>query len=732
MFMLKLFPLLAVCLSLSSLSAVAHKQVDGALRTHERRETTLNDSIISGILSNIEKYADVVRDYEAEMYVRGEYKVHKRNFLLRYVPSMFRFYKGVSDYVTEAMGEMQYTAPDVYQMKIRMQNGTFNDRRAAFRNTLEYLNMNIYSPTLLPDKLISPLSKDGVNYYTYRLNSVTGEADSLLYNIGIIPKNKSNQLVNGSMIVDSKQLIIREISLKGKIEFIEFHTRMKMGETGIEQFLPKRFDIGMLFSFMWNKIESSYTSVMDYRSINVSNQKDRIFLRKKSKYDLTDSYLLKCDDSKVISDSAEMANVRPFPLTKKQQRLYRDYYERKSAERITEVTENKTNVETLWNEFSDILIGDNTLNLENYGSLHLSPVFNPFMMSYSRNNGLSYKLDFKYIRRLENDKWFSVLPRIGYNFTRKEFYWKGRFEYFYNPSKLGAFLFEIGNGNRIYTSRLLDEFKAMGDSLINFDKIHLDYFYDNYLRLGNRYELTNGLNLFVGVAFHQRKAVRSTELVDAARTTQKLRPEYTTFAPRIALSWTPGLYYYMNGKRKVNLRSSYPTLSVDYERGIKGVLGSNGAYGRVELDMQQRIKLSPMNYLFYRVGGGAFTEQNNVYFVDFENFANNNLPTGWNDDIGGTFQLLDRRWYNSSRWYNRMHVTLDAPFLFLPHLKKITSLVDSERLYLGTLFTANFKPYIEFGYGIGTPIFDFGMFVNNINGEFSEFGCKFTFQLFSR
>lgn len=730
--MLKMFPFIVACFSLSFLSVVANDEVDRVTFAHERQHETLNDSILSEILYNIEKYADVVRDYEAEMYVRGEYKVHKRNFLLRYVPSMFRFYDGVSDYMTEAMGEMQYTAPDVYQMKIRMQTGTFKDRRAAFRNTLEYLNMNIYSPTLLPDKLISPLRKKGMTYYTYRLNSVTGEADSLLYNISILPKNKSSQLVRGSMIVDGKKLIIREINLKGKLEFIEFDIRMQMGDDGTKQFLPKRFDVNMLFSFMWNKIGSSYTSVMDYRSINVSNQKNKANLRKKNKYDLTDSYLLKCDNSKVLSDSAEMAHVRPFPLTKKQQGLYRDYYERKDAEKATDISDNKSDVTALWDDFSDILIGDNTLNLEKYGSLHMSPVFNPFMMSYSKNNGLSYKLDFKYVRRFKNDRWFSFLPRIGYNFTRKELYWKGRFEYFYNPSKLGAFLFEIGNGNRIYTSRLLEQFKTYGDSLINFDKIHLDYFYDNYLRLGNRYELTNGVTLFAGIAFHQRKAVRSSELIDAARTTQTLRPEYTTFAPRIALSWTPGLYYYMNGKRKVNLRSSYPTFTADYERGIKGILGSNGAYERLELDIQQRIKLSPMKFLFYRLGSGAFTKQNNVYFVDFENFTSNNLPTDWHDDIGGTFHLLDRRWYNSSRWYNRAHVAYDAPFLFLPHLKKITSHVDNERLYLSTLFTANFRPYVELGYGIGTQIFDFGMFVNNVNGKFADFGCKFTFQLFSR
>lgn len=48
-----------------------------------------------------------------------------------------------------------------------------------------------------------------------------------------------------------------------------------------------------------------------------------------------------------------------------------------------------------------------------------------------------------------------------------------------------------------------------------------------------------------------------------------------------------------------------------------------------------------------------FTKQEDMYFVDFANFARRNLPEGWNDDIGGTFQLLDGRWYNSSRQYWR-------------------------------------------------------------------------------
>lgn len=42
------------------------------------------------------------------------------------------------------------------------------------------------------------------------------------------------------------------------------------------------------------------------------------------------------------------------------------------------------------------------------------------------------------------------------------------------------------------------------------------------------------------------------------------------------------------------------------------------------------------------------------------------------------------------------------------------------------------QPYIELGYGIGTHIFDFGVFVGSENWRYTEVGCKFTFELFNR
>lgn len=690
-----------------------------------------DDSLLVNIFTNVSNCSGLVKEYEAMMYLRGQYKVHERNELIAFVPRMFRFYKDVDDYLTEAVGEVHYTSPDVYDMKIRALVGTFRRNRPEIRNSLEYFSMNPYSPTLLPGRLVSPLWKEGCTHYSYLLDSLSGAGDSLRYHIRIIPRKNSTQLVSGTMLVSHGDWLIREINLQGEIELTTFRVFMQMGEEGAERYLPKKFDVGLMFRFLWNKIEGNIAAEFVYDSVDISDVEKKPSVSK-SKYDLTDAYMLKCDDSEMQNDTAYVAKHRPFPLTDEQYAIYSDYYQRRKVAEET-ISEPKRKSEIFWGNVEDALVSSYTFDLAGKGSVRIPPLLDLGMFSYSHNNGFSYKQEFRYNQIFSNDRWIKIVPKLGYNFTRKELYWSGSVDFFYNPERLGALTLRIGNGNRIYTSRVVDEIKEWGDTLIDFRKLHLDYFRDNYVQVGNRIELANGLELMTIASLHWRKAARPSEISlpsSSSETTISLRPTYRTFAPRVKLTWTPGLYYYMDGKRKMNIRSDYPTFSVDYERGIKGILGSDGSYERIETDIQQRIKLSPMTYLFYRLGGGAFTEQESVYFVDFVHFARSNLPLGWNDEIGGVFHLLDGEWYNSSRWYSRIHLTYESPFLLIPHSRKLTGWVHSERLYLNMLYTTHLNPYVEVGYGLGTYLFDFGLFVGNANGKFQEIGCKFTFELF--
>ncbi len=710
------------------------------------------DSIMEKVIFFAPFYESIVNEYRAELYIKGRVNIRKKNHIIRFLPTMFRIRKGVNEYMMETYSDLHFTAPDIYDQKVKAGVGTASEFWEADGRLLEYFHINIYSSTLLYDKLLSPLASNAKKYYTYYIDSIMGPEFNRQYKIRFIPKSKSFQLVGGYMVVSDNVWSVREIRFAGRSEMFRFDNLLQLGEVGApDEFLPVRYMVEGSFRFLGNVIDGSYTASLKYSEISQKDTGREVEEQKKEKYDLTESYTLSNDTNAYQRDTAYFNSLRPMPLTQHEQSLYQDYFLRRDTVGVTKKKLNK-NLE-FWGQIGDALISRYTVNLDKLGSVRCSPLINPFLLSYSGSNGISYRQEFKYNRLFPGDRLLRIVPRIGYNFKQKEFYWRVRSDFDYWPRKRAALHVELGNGNRIYSSDVLDDLKAIPDSLFDFNQIHLDYFNDLYLNVEHSWEIVNGLTLDVGLSIHRRTEVERsnfdivfpdtppTRLVSDGQSylpgfdpeiLNKFRHTYNSFAPRVRLTWKPGQYYYMNGDRKVNLHSKYPTVSVDWERGIKGVLQSSGSYERVEVDFQHNVPLGLMRDLYFRLGWGAFTRQEELYFVDFANLRRSNLPTGWNDDIGGVFQLLDGRWYNSSRKYARAHAVYEAPFLLIRHLNKYTQYVLNERLYFNMLFVPHLNPYLELGYGIGTHVFDFGVFTSFANWKYQEIGVKFTFELFNR
>ena len=715
------------------------------------------DSIMEKVIFFDPLYERIIESYKAELYIKGWVNIRKKNHILRYIPSMFRPKKGVREYMMETYSDLHFTAPDIYDQKVKASVGTASEFWEMDGRLPEYFHINIYSSTLLYDKLLSPLAPNAKKYYTYRIDTVMGERHALQYKIRFMPKSKSFQLVGGYLIVSDNVWSVREMRFSGRNEMVRFNNLVKMGNVGdSDEFLPLQYDVDATFRFLGNVVDGTYEAVLDYKNIiQKTSGSDIRRSVKKSKYDLSDSYTLRTDTNAYLRDTAYFKTLRPIPLTPHEETLYQDFFLRRDTLARKKKPVNK-NLE-FWGQIGDALISRYTVDLDKLGSVRCSPLINPFLLSYSGKHGISYRQEFKYNRIFTGDRLLRIVPRIGYNFKEKEFYWRVRSDFDYWPRKRAALHLEFGNGNRIYSSDVLDDLKAIPDSIFDFNQIHLDYFKDLYLNLRHSWEIVNGLSLEVGVSMHRRTEVNRSRFElnypsmpptkSATRAgsggssffpnfdpniLNKFRHTYNSFAPRVCLTWTPGQYYYMNGDRKVNLHSKYPSISVDWERGLSGVLQSSGSYERVEIDLQHQVSLGLMRDIYWRFGWGEFTNQKELYFVDFANLRRSNLPMGWSDDIGGVFQLLDGRWYNSSRKYIRGHLTYEAPFLLLRHLMKYTQYVLNERLYLNALVVPHLKPYLEVGYGIGTHIFDFGLFASFANWKYQEIGCKFTFELFNR
>ena len=702
------------------------------------------DSILQNIFEFSPFYSKIVDEYKADVYIKGRVRVHKSNKLVKYIPSMFRLEKGVNDYLVESLSEMHYTAPDIYNRKVKAMSSTFPRNRGELTDLTDFLNMNIYSSSIMTDKLLSPLDEESSKFYTYLLDSIAVDGDLRKYKITIIPKFKGTQLVNGYIWVSDEVWTIREVYFEGKFDMIEFKLRNIMGEEGNEEFLPVHLNLDINFRFMGNHLAMKAEAWVKYDMVNFYQGGERRKSQKKHSHDLTEFYELTSDSTSAITDYEKFKELRPIPLTDDEEFLYLKHRIRNGKiDWIFEEQANKPEPKkstVFWGQLGDMLISSYNVNLAGLGSVRCSPLINPVMLDYSHTHGISYRQRFKFNKLFPNDRLLRIVPQVGYNFTKKELYVKGDMEFQYWPEKRGGLEVGAGNGNRIYSSVVLDKLQSLPDSSFNFKNMELDYFKDIYLNVFHNLEPVNGLFIKAGVSMHWRHLMDKSKLMlndfiqqagGGILSNMDIRADYNSFAPRLRIEWTPGMYYYMNGRRKMNVGSSFPTFILDYERGFKGIFNSNDEHERVEFDVQQKIKLNQIRTLSYRAGFGMFTRMDNIYFVDFVNFKRSNIPEGWNDEIGGTFQLLDRQWYNSSRQYWRGHVAYESPFILLRPFNRWLGMIQQERLYGGILFMPHLNPYVELGYGIGTHIFDAGVFVSSINGKFDTVGFKFTFELFN-
>ena len=290
------------------------------------------DSIMKKVIFFAPFYETIIDDYRAELYIKGKVNIRKKNHILRFIPTMFRIRKGVREYLMETYSDLHFTAPDIYDQKIKASVGTSSEFWELDGRLPEYFHVNIYASTLLYDKLLSPLAPNAMKYYSYHIDSVMGKMHELQYKISFKPKSKSFQLVSGHMVVSENVWSVREMHFIGRSEMLRFNNMIRMGDVGeSDEFLPVHYDVDATFRFLGNVIDANYIAALDYKSIIQKDPSQLERKRLKSKYDLSESYTLRTDTNANKTDSAYFASLRPIPLSSHEQELYQDFFLRRDT-----------------------------------------------------------------------------------------------------------------------------------------------------------------------------------------------------------------------------------------------------------------------------------------------------------------------------------------------------------------------------------------------------------------
>ena len=261
------------------------------------------DSVLEHIFNSATFYSQEVKSYKGDLYLKGQLQIHKQNRIIRYIPSMFRLETGVNNYLHESISEFHYTAPSIYDRKIRAVSSTFPSNRGQIFDIFDYMKFNLYAPSVMENKILSPLNRSAKVHYYYLLDSISPQLGSNLYKIRFIPRYHSTQLLEGFIWISSEDWAIRYVNVSGKYDLIHFHLSMKMGDTEESKYLPILLNLTLNFKFLRNHLTMKYTGWMKYNEIVLRKPGEDLAVfrkQKKEHYNLSQSYTLTCDTSRLI------------------------------------------------------------------------------------------------------------------------------------------------------------------------------------------------------------------------------------------------------------------------------------------------------------------------------------------------------------------------------------------------------------------------------------------------
>lgn len=691
--------------------------------SHQKKEITRADSIMQQVITHAAVYEHLVESNEADIYVKGETNVLKKNFLISFAHQIFPVERHPHNAVFEMYSHSQFHAPNHYRHDIKAVNSNRLTTGQKYKNVLSFVNLNIYSPTIYNKDLIMPIATNAFKYYTFTLEGTKETEGLLIYTIRFTPRQWSQKLLSGSLQIVDENWTIDQIDLNGHSSFSDFRLQMTFSRNINHFLLPERADLHVRFAALGNALESDFHTAFRYQAVAYVEEYNKD--ERKEPLDQTQYFSLTADTIPIVRDTVYWAARRDKSLTPAESSVY---FPAPTADNLR--ANSDSNLFTPYIKLGERLTS--TVNMD-YKTTRIkySGLFNPFQLAYSRRNGVTYHQQVRISKTFAGDRQLRFHPEIGYLFKKKEVRFKVAADFEYLPERLGAVSLVVANDNQGYSSEIMEKIsEQLKDSSFNFDDLHLKSFHHYYAELRNTIELFNGFQLQAGVSYHRRVPAGKSNK-EEAMITDLINGKYHDFTPAISFSYTPRQYYWMDEHRKEYLNSHYPTLTAEVARGIPGILGSTGNYGRFEAALHQRVKTGLSEQLSYHVGAGLFFNQQSTYFADFHYFAKRYFPESWNDRFGGVFHNLQGEWYNASDKYVQVHLMYESPSLLLRFLNpKVHKYLLSERLYLSQLWTPVLPSYSELGYGVGSDLFSAAAFVGFDSFRYRSFGLKFALELF--
>lgn len=612
-------------------------------------------------------------------------------------------------YLSESESRIRVHPPDDFHeemisSKFSGNNQAFSFNRAADLKLNFYENHQPIFDGLSARPFVSPIADNALSYYRYRLLGTTEENGQVVHKIEVTPRRKAEPLYQGDIYILEDSWRIYGINLlltkEASINILDtLHIRQEFIPLQSGQWQPSsiRFDfVGGLFSF---RVGGYFAAVYSEYAMNPEMQRGKL------------NEVLRIVEGVNKRDSVYWAEHRPLPLTE-EERV--DYLRKDSLQRRRESKEYLDSVDRKANRFKpqSFLLGGYTYrNRAQHWRISMDGLATS--VGYNTVEGLALNYGARYVKRVDTilDRDLTVYGNARYGFINKRF--NG---YVGTSFPLAKSFVNLSAGSD------MQDLNNRGALPPLFNTISTAFFGRNYLKLYERtfartawrYTLPANVTLTASAAWENRLWLPNRsgytfwEQNEPYLTSNNpftphadipLFDENQSFKISLGAMYDFGTQYETYPHRRVYLPSKWPTLSVNYTKGIPGVFGGDTDYDLVTARLHKtEIGLGLYGRVSFDIRGGAFLNNKRLYYTDYGHF--NGTKTLVSDQHLTTFLLLDYYLHSTAGNFVEGHGEYNLSTLLTSKVPLLRKLKLQEIIGVHYLHTSEMEYYAEAHVGL--------------------------------
>lgn len=341
--------------------------------------------------------------------------------------------------------------------------------------------------------------------------------------------------------------------------------------------------------------------------------------------------------------------------------------------------------------------------------LKFAPLGN--VLSYNTVEGLALGPGFSYTQMLADTSSFTIGSTLRYGFSNHRFNAAAQLGWNLNTYTHSNLTLEGGSmvadqNNLGGISPLYNTFQTLLWK-INPLKIYEKHF----IALGFSRDVIRQLNLSANLEYANRIPLLNTDysyISGAASQYFTANDPYGTAGNRPAFALNQAMTLHLTARinpardltagRDQAGAPAWPSVLIDYRKGIKGPLGAQAAYDFLGASISQReIPTGLLGKFNYSISGGGFLSHKNLLYPDYQHFTSS-ASTPY--QRAESFELLSTYHFSASRYYLHGHIEQnvgDALFSGVPVLRELNL-----QQFIGASYMKNnlLKNYAEVYIGI--------------------------------